>query len=541
MAAWTRASGRGRGDRGRFLLLALAVFTASFALGTWPAVKHVDGHYLAGSAPGYGEQSAGDYLQLVWNYWLPGHQIEHGRVPWRDPYSFQPESGERPNLQGWLLGMPFWPLERAFGASWAYDLVLLLTFLAAGGFTCWWLRSLGLPRGPALLGGALFVLAPYRLQQSTGHLLGQISFLLPAMLLALERRRFVLAALALAAIPLSGQVHLALGAIPLFAAYAWLRLPPWRERIYALGGVAFAIAAGELVQHLVIATSILSGGRSIGSVRFYSATLSDFVTRSHGNGVERFVFLGWATPIVALTGVVVGWSTGRKRLALFLGLAALIPVLLALGTHLPGYETAWHHFKPLRYPRVPERLLPIACLAIAALVALVASRLRWPVIVLLAVGLAADLHVTIFGAARAYTNDTAYAAVRGPGRLVELPIFRPDIDLGSSYLGYAIQSPRERPEGYSTTAPLAADGWAKRHHGLSCGEGDVPPYVRFVAVHRGVYRRANYVGDRCPAAAEAMLRRQGFRLLARAGPISTWQAPWGPSDALTAAAAAAGR
>jgi hypothetical protein len=178
---------------------------------------------------------------------------------------------------------------------------------------------------------------------------------------------------------------------------------------------------------------------------------------------------------------------------------------------------------------VPERLMPIACLAIAALAAFAATRLRSTALVaLLAAGLAADLHVKIFGAARAYTNDPAYAAINGRGTLLELPIFRPDIDLGSSYLGYAIQTPRKRPQGYSTTAPQTADGWAKRHHDLSCGEGDVPAYIRFVAVHRGVYKRANYRDDRCPAAAEAMLRRQGFRLLARSGPISTWQAPWGP-------------
>ena len=100
----------------------------------------------------------------------------------------------------------------------------------------------------------------------------------------------------------------------------------------------------------------------------------------------------------------------------------------------------------------------------------------------------------------AYTNDSTYDAIKGPGTLLELPIFRPDIDLGSVYLAYAIQSPRKRPEGYSTTAPQTADGWAKRHHGLSCGVGDVPTYIRFVAIHRGIYKRANYVGDRCPAA-----------------------------------------
>ncbi len=498
-------------------------------LGTWPASRHVDGHYVAGTAPGYGEQAAGDYLQLVWNFWLPGHQLENGHAPWLDPYSFQPESDVRPNLQGLVFSMPFWPLERAFGPAWAYDLLLLATFLAAGGFTCWWLRSLGLARAPALLGGVAFALAPYRLQQSTGHLLGWISFLLPAMLLALERRRFVLAALALAAIPLSGQVHLALGAIPLYVAYAWVRLPPWRQRWLAFAGAAAAIAAGELVQRLVIANSIVSGGRSLGSVRHYSATLSDFVTRSNGNGVERFVFVGWVTPFLAAAGLVVAWRSGGRRTALFLAAAAVVPMLLALGTHFPGYAALWHAFPPLRYPRVPERLMPIACLMLAALVAFASTRLRHAALVAIAaLVVAVDLHVHIFGAQKAYANDAAYAALNELGRLVELPIFRPDIDLGSVYLAYALQSPRQRPQGYSTTAAQAADGWAKRHHDLSCGIGDVPTYVRFIAIHRGVYRRAGYVGDRCAAAAEAMLRRQGFKLLARSGAITMWQAPWGP-------------
>ena len=53
-----------------------------------------------------------------------------------------------------------------------------------------------------------------------------------------------------------------------------------------------------------------------------------------------------------------------------------------------------------------------------------------------------------------------------------------------------------------------------------------PTYIRFVAIHRGVYRRANYASDRCPAAAETMLDARASALLARSGPISTWEAPW---------------
>ena len=43
--------------------------------------------------------------------------------------------------------------------------------------------------------------------------------------------------------------------------------------------------------------------------------------------------------------------------------------MLALGANVPLYEPLWRALPPLRFARVPERLLPIACLAIAALVA----------------------------------------------------------------------------------------------------------------------------------------------------------------------------
>ena len=237
----------------------------------------MDGHYLARPAAGYGQAAAGDHLQLGWAFWLVGHQIERGASPLADPYSFRPEAEAPPNLQGWLLGVPYWPLGVAFGDVWAYDLVVLLSFVLAGGFACWWLRALGLTAPAALVGGAVFCLMPYRVGQSTGHLLGLIAFLLPAMLLALERRRFVLAALALAALPLSGQLHLALGAIPLALGYAWARLPraDWWK---AGAGAAAAIAAGLLVERWAVAGSI-GTGRSFAQVDRYSAELSDFVTR----------------------------------------------------------------------------------------------------------------------------------------------------------------------------------------------------------------------------------------------------------------------
>jgi hypothetical protein len=518
--------------RRSFVLVALALYAACALWATWPAIRHVDDHYLARPAAGHGEAAAGDHLQLGWSFWLVGHQLGDGRSPFADPYSFRPEAEAPPNLQGWLLGLPYWALRAALGDVWAYDLLVLLTFVAAGGLGCWWLRALGLSRGAALLGGLVFCLMPYRVGQSTGHLLGLVSFLLPATLLALERRRLVLAGACLVALPLSGQLHLALGAVPLVLGYSWARLPRaewWKAGI----GAAAALVAGLAVDRWAISGSI-GTGRSFAQVDRYSAELSDFVRRSVGSGVEELVFIGWLAPVLAVVGLVA--IHRRRGLALVLGLAALVPCLLALGANLRGYETVWRVVPGLEATRVPERVMPIACLAIAALAAFAVDAARGrlaPVgyerlaVVALAgllLVLAIDLRVPVFGAVAADTPTAAYAAMRGRGRLLELPVFRPDIHFGSAYLGYARQSPRERPQGYSTVAPRPARRLARELRGLSCGRGEIPAglSVRYVAVHRGLYAQSGFFDASCPERAEAALRRAGWRLLARDGPIATY-------------------
>ena len=266
-------------------------------------------------------------------------------------------------------------------------------------------------------------------------------------------------------------------------------------------GAAVALGAGLAVDRWAVAGSI-GTGRSFAQVDRYSAEVSDFVTRGVGSGVEELVFFGWLTPLVAIAGVVA--VRRRRGLAVLLGLAALLPCLLALGANLPGYETLWRHGPGLDATRVPERFMPIACLALAALVAFAVDagrtalaldrhKLALPVAVAgVSVLLAVDLRVPVFGAVAADTPSAAYAAIRGKGRLLELPVFRPDVHYGSVYLGYARQSPRERPQGYSTIAPKRAVGLARELRPLSCGRGTVPADlgIRFVAIHRASTSKA---------------------------------------------------
>jgi hypothetical protein len=451
-----------------------------------------------------GAAAPGDHLQTTWQLWLPGHQLGRGESPLRDPYSFRPEAEPRVNFAGWPFGLPFWPLHALLGSVGAWNVFVLLGYIGAGGLTFLWLRSLGLGWGAALLGGAAFALAPYRVVQGgAGHLLAWIAMLLPLSLWAWERRWYVVAAAALASIPLSGQVHLALGAIPFVVAYMLLR---GGDRRWAAGAVAGSVAGGLLVWALSIRDSI-GEARSFAQVERYSAELADFVARDPRHGLEPFVLIGWLVPVLA----VIGLALNRTRLGLILGLGAAVPLLLALGANLPGYEAVWEVAPGLGSTRVPGRLMPIACLAIAALAALAVDRLRWravPLVALVLVALDLRLGVTAVRPTAADEANDAYASIREAelGRLLELPVYAPDRQEASAYLYYAMQAPRERPAGYSTVAPKEAVRVLRELK--PCAD------VRHLS-ELGVRLLAVYGRPRCGVAG---------RLLARDGPISLYEA-----------------
>ena len=485
---------------------------------------HAGSSFLAGGAPGHGEAAPGDHLQTGYRLWLVGHQLAHGRAPWLDPYTFRPGVDPLPNFAGWPFGLVYWPLHALFGAVGGWNAFVLLTYVLAGLAAYAWLRALELPTGAALAGGLAFALAPYRVEQSVEHLLGPVSILLPLALYAVERRRPWLVVAATASVPLSGQVHLALGSTALVLLYAAVRR---RAVGSALLAATLAAAAGIAYQRLIVAGSIEAGGRSLPEVARYSAGWLDFVSRHERHGSERFVFLGWATPLAALAGAVVLARTRRLGLLALLAAAVAVPCLLALGTNLPAYEWLWHHVEPFRYPRVPERLLPIACLAIAALVAVFVARLRRGALVAVALAaLVVDLHVEAYEPTSAAAVPAAYAplAEAPPGRLLELPVFLPGDQAGSVYLFGDMTARRERPLGYAL-GPDETDALARRLAPLSCGDwpGDALAGlgVRYVAVHGGLYARSSGLWFAWRA-----LRGHGFGPISQAGPVTVF-APGG--------------
>jgi hypothetical protein len=529
----------------RVVILATA-YVAAMVIAAIPAIGSFGSSFVVAkpeARDGFGEAAAGDHLQSVYRLWLPGHQLEHGDAPWRDPYSFQPLVEPQLNPAGWPFALAFWPLDAAFGAVVAWNLLVLLVGAGGGLATAAWLGRLGLPPEAAAIGGLAFAIAPYRLMQSGGHLLGLVAALLPVALWAFERCRGAegnraralfgaLCALAIVSIPASGQVHLALGTVPFLAAYAGVRAR--RPAVAWAGlGLASAIAVGIVLRETVIEDSSASGGRSLSEVEYYSADWLDLLSRWTRRGLEQFAYLGWLTPALALAGLVLLWRRGRPSLALVLGLAVLVPVLLALGTNFPLYEPLRDVFPPLRFPRVPERLLPIAVLALAALAAVAIAALleripnrRHALTALAVVLIAADLLVFPLRGGDADPDNAAYAAVAETteARILELPVLPRGLGhFGSVYLYYATQTPRERPTGYSTLAPESVHAFTARFRRLNCGvwrRSDAAELRRLgieqIIFHAGVFDQAGLPGAWF---AWRGLEDQGFRAGARDGPV----------------------
>lgn len=430
-----------------------------------PAVDRISTHFLGYGTPTAGVVTPGDHLQTTYNLWLPGHALFEGKAPWLDPYSFQPEGTKRINYPAWPFAVVYGPLHALLGTVGAWNAFVLLTYLGAGGFAALWLRSLGLSAGAAVVGGLAFALAPYRsVQTAGGHLLGPISMLLPLSLWAVETRRAWLAIAAMASIPLAGQVHLALGAIPFFAAYTIVRRGRASNRLLlATGGAGAAAAAGLLVYATSIRGTTGAAGRSFAEVERYSAELLDFVARESRHGFETVVLIGWLLPLAAVVGLVV-LARSDRALALVLGLGVLVPIVFALGANTPLYRPLWEFLPGLGQTRVPGRLLPIACLCVAALFAIALERIRWRYAALAAAALVfADATIDTFDPLVADENNAIYTRLRAqpPGRLLERPVYLPERQEGSVYMYYSMQAPRERPLGYSTTAPREANAAAR--------------------------------------------------------------------------------
>jgi hypothetical protein len=153
----------------------------------------------------------------------------------------------------------------------------------------------------------------------------------------------------------------------------------------------------------------------------------------------------------------------------------------------------------------------------------VARSTRLTVVALAIALLFVDLHARVYG--KSDPGDPAGAKPAAAGRLLELPVFDPGVHYGSVYLWYDTAAQRERPGGYSTTAPKSAKPVAQQLEPLNCGDwtGNVSRLVdrlgiRSIALHRGLYLRNPAVPSTAWFAWHGLLE-QGWTVQRTAGPV----------------------
>jgi hypothetical protein len=321
-----------------------------------------------------------DTLQLYYQLWLVRDGLLGPTPLFTDPYQF------RVNGPRWNLPQTFLPLALPFtafsllGGHVAYNLLVLLSFPAAG------LAAYGLAHrltgdpAAALVAGAGFALLPARLGPLFGgHPAGFAVALVPAMLWGLDaalRERRVGGAVGggaafVALAMLEPQYTYLAGGLVLGHAAMYLGLAPTR-RLRPTPVVVFAllaIAAGGwvlMLRQTFVSGSIAEAGRRLEEVRLFSPGLQALADPARYGGIALLA--------LALVGLAVrGRRRGDAALRLVYGAALGLGVLLSMGPTIPRFPLyqALHRWVPFfAMIRNPEKLQLLASVAVLVLAAL---------------------------------------------------------------------------------------------------------------------------------------------------------------------------
>ena len=172
-----------------FVAVAVALLVLGVAF-TWPLARHIgtDVLYTHQAHPGYERVpiAQGDHLQLLYTFWLFTDSVHEGRAPLTDHYEFRDGSPPAFFFQPSLLPLLTFLLS-PLGLIASYNLLTLLSFVAAGLATHLLLRLEIEDRWAAFAGALVVALFPYRVAQLAGHAIGFLSFLIPLYLYFFER------------------------------------------------------------------------------------------------------------------------------------------------------------------------------------------------------------------------------------------------------------------------------------------------------------------------------------------------------------------
>jgi hypothetical protein len=471
------------------LLLLAVVFS-------YPLVFHLKNGmpYSFMPVPGFEiqHQQPGDYLQLLYKFWLFENALS-GHIPFfTNYYEFStPLTPPLFSQQGLPLSLIF-ALFMPFGNIFAYNALILLSFVASGAAIALLLYEFTGSAAAAMLCGFIYSCVPYRLGHLYGgHMGGIVFFLIPLMLYCFEKAwwksisggdrstafaggkgvfkwGFACAACALCAVLM--DFYMSFFMVALLAVYFIFKTAELtaREGISAAARAArsmflglllpAAVTAGYLIwiKYRLIESSAISGGRTLKNLQAYSPMLRNIFSKSPN--AEKNIYLGLAPFLCALYGFFIRRREIRNRRAergalfwlYFWGGLFVVTYLMSLGTTLEKYLSfyAWLHAHiPLfRYSRTSSRIIYLSFLGLFMLIAYgIRDLLSRGRVAKIAVGVLSILALIDYHPKRAIgisimhgidnVYDEVWREAQGK-RLLELPIWHGDSFWSSIYEYY---------------------------------------------------------------------------------------------------------
>lgn len=498
-------------------VLAIFILSAGFAI--YPVLGGFNARMIG---------SLGDNVQYVYITGRVAEALRSGQSIFSDPQLNYPD--------GLLLAatdVPFLsmlaavPWTTLFGPVSGYNLIIFLSHFLSGYFAYLWILRLTKSRLAGLIAGLSFLLAPYRIAHSYGHLQLVSTQFLPLFFWSLDnvlqsptpgRRNLVLLALATFAVGFSSQYYLAISLL-CGVIYAILTTPRPKYLLYQGWKVALSVGAGALLSTYpyfqVALSQQLYNPYALENIRLWSNSFLDFIIPPYTHAlwgeamtllyprddwIEHSAYLGIAALLLALAALVIKNHPNRRRAFTWFGVA-VFALVLALGTDI------WIQNNPLQAE--DPLWLPAAYLGRLPGLGLIRVWARFSIIVSLFVSLLAGVGVAELRE-RFRWSSTLIVLISG---MVILDLLPGNLQSSSLYPRAIDAWLAKQPEGYPVAFLQAGTENYKTMYGSLYHDMQIPAYNH--SIHRPqAYREFREISADFPAAESIQsLRDYGFHYL----------------------------